>query len=494
MLCSVCSIVYITVVYIVILFFLIMRRTKIIATVGPASQDYEILKELATIGVDIFRLNLSHNSQDSVKNIVDKINQINEEIASDCAVSIDTKGSQIRTAQLDSPIHLNAGSSLILTSDNVPYEGVKKLYINYPKLSSAVNSNDKILLDNGMIILTVIEVQGNDVMCKVENDGIIDSERHVNITNKRLEDFEVITENDVEDIKNAIDLGVQFITISFTSSSEDILKVRKIISNELSHVKIIAKIERIEAIENIVDIVKESDGIMIARGDLGCELDIEKLPVLQSKIVTLCRSEGKPVIIATQILDSMRNNIMPTRAEVTDIANAVSQQVDAVMLSNETAIGKYPVETLKMLIKVIEEVEEHIILGNDLKEINSPIEDFANIAARIASDAPSVVALVIVSKNIETILAVSAARTSVPALVFTDNQYLGKITNMMWGIKTLPADLSRDNETVCNYIEEEMDKNYPHWRNKRYIILIDRADINEKSIPILQIRTLSQQT
>lgn len=338
-----------------------MKKTKIICTMGPNTNDREIMKQLALNGMDIARFNFSHGDHEEQKSRVDLLKSVREEVAKPIAMLLDTKGPEIRTGLLknDGKVTLTEGNEYILTTREL--KGDETIgHITYDGLPSDVSAGNRILIDDGLIELEVINViDTTDIVCKIINGGELGQRKGVNVPNVKVK-LPGITEKDKEDILFAIKNGFDFIAASFVRNAACIEEIKEMLYSHHAEIAVIAKIENSEGIEHIDEIISVADGIMVARGDMGVEIPAEQVPYIQKMIIKKCNAAYKPVITATQMLDSMMRNPRPTRAEVTDVANAIYDGTDAVMLSGETAQGRYPVEALKMMAQIAQTTEEHL--------------------------------------------------------------------------------------------------------------------------------------
>ena len=335
------------------------RLTKIICTIGPASNSYETLKLLAEKGMNIARLNMSHGTHEWHGDIVSKVKQLNAEGFS-IGIMVDTKGPEIRSGDLTEPLVVKVGDKLTFTT--IKEDAGKDKYIldiNYPGFIDDVESGDTVLVDSGVIELKVISKTETAVTTEVLDDGVITSRRHLNIRGKSA-NLPTITEKDWQDIDFAIAQDADFIALSFANSAEAVNELKSYLQSKGSNIKIASKVESTKAVENLEEIVDASDWIMVARGDLGAELPVEDVPIIQNRIVKMCKEKGKTVIVATQMLESMMQNPTPTRAEVTDIYYAVTQGADVIMMSGETAGGKYPIKALDTMRTVAERAEQEL--------------------------------------------------------------------------------------------------------------------------------------
>ena len=340
---------------------MLTKKTKIICTMGPATDDDEVLKDLMRSGMDIARLNFSHGDHEEQLGRIKRIKKFREELNLPIAILLDTKGPEIRTGLLetDDDVELVTGHEYTLTTRDIKLNN-EITSITYAELPQDVEAGNTILIDDGLIELKVKEIKdGTDIVCDVINGGLLGSRKGVNVPNVRV-NLPSITEKDKADIEFGLENGIDFIAASFIRNAEAVEEIKDIIGAHNMHVGVISKIENMEGVENIDAIIDASAGIMVARGDLGVEVPAEEVPLLQKEIIRKCNDAFKPVVTATQMLDSMIRNPRPTRAEVTDVANAIYDGTDVVMLSGETANGKYPLEAVKMMVKIAERTEREI--------------------------------------------------------------------------------------------------------------------------------------
>jgi len=333
-----------------------MRKTKIICTLGPASESREAVRGLAEAGANLFRLNMSHASHDWVRGIVPEIRSLERELGVALAILLDTQGPAIRTGNLSEKFDLKPGDLLELTVGKAAPAERYSTGVNYDGLVNDVEVGNRLLIDNGLIHVEIVEKRHDRLLCRVLTAGVLGSRRHINLPGVKV-NLPPLTEKDRADVALGAELGVDFVALSFCREPEDVDLLRAVLRSHRSSARIVAKIEDQLAVRNIVGIVAKADAIMVARGDLGIECPMEELPIIQRRIVKSCLRSGRPVIVATQLLESMITSPMPTRAEVTDVANAAFEQADAVMLSGETAVGRYPVECVKVLDRVTRRIE-----------------------------------------------------------------------------------------------------------------------------------------
>ena len=376
-----------------------MKKTKIICTIGPTSENYDTLKKLALNGMDIARFNFSHGSHEEQKAKMDLLKEVRDDLRKPIAILLDTKGPEIRTGILKDgqKVTLEEGQEFVLTTEDIVGDA-QRVSITYDGLSEDVEPGKRILIDDGLIELEVKEISGADIICTVINGGELGQRKGVNVPNVPVR-LPAITEKDKEDIIFGMQQGVDFIAASFVRNADAIREIKALLKEHDSrYIPIIAKIENEEGINNIDEILEVADGIMVARGDLGVEIPAYELPHLQKMLIQKCNDALKPVITATQMLDSMMRNPRPTRAEVTDVANAVYDGTDAVMLSGETANGKYPLEALKMMVKIVEDAESHLnykdivnkIKGQRHKSISNTIS-YATVTSAMRLNAKCII-------------------------------------------------------------------------------------------------------
>ncbi len=333
-----------------------LRKTKIIATLGPASTSPEMVRTLIETGANIFRLNMSHAPHDWVRQVAKTIREVSADLGTNTGILLDTQGPAIRTGDIDAKLDLKVGDILEFTVRGARSEESYSVDVNYDGLINDINVGDTVLVDNGVIHLKVLEKQDARMRCEVLTKGVLGSRRHINLPGVKV-NLPPLTEKDLADIKLGVEIGVDFVALSFCREAADILELRRVLDEAGCKARTVAKIEDQHAVKVIDEIILAADAIMVARGDLGVECPMEDLPIIQRRIVQGCLKVGTPVIVATHMLESMIENPLPTRAEVTDVANAVFEQADAIMLSGETAMGKYPQACVAALDKVAKRIE-----------------------------------------------------------------------------------------------------------------------------------------
>ena len=377
-----------------------MKKTKIVCTMGPNTDNREIMKELALNGMDVARFNFSHGDHAEHKHRLEILESVREELGIPIASLLDTKGPEIRTGKLKDgkKVTLKEGDLYTLTTEEIVGDETRG-YINYAGLAEDVKPGDRILIDDGLIELHVREVNGTDIVCRIENGGELGEKKGVNVPGVRVK-LPALTDKDKEDIRFGVDAGFDFVAASFVRNADAIREIREILDEKGSAMQIIAKIENEEGIENIYSFIEASVGIIVARGDMGVEIPAEKVPHIQKMIIRKCNLACKVVITATQMLDSMIRNPRPTRAEVSDVANAVYEGTDAVMLSGETAMGSYPIEAVRMMSQIAEESEKYLdymfyqrrkVSAENLRNISNTV-CYSSVATASDLEAPVIVA------------------------------------------------------------------------------------------------------
>ena len=416
------------------------KKTKIIATLGPASSSKEMIKKLIKSGVDVLRVNFSHATHDEVERIVDDVNGLRKELSSNVTLLGDLQGPKIRIGELEKDIELKKNQSLSICSNLSESNGVDKIFISYPSFAKDVKPGENILVDDGKLIFKVISTNKKDTVdIKVVQEGVLKPRKGVNLPNTKISQ-PALTEKDIDDAKFAVKKSFDWIALSFVRSKKDVLQLRELIESQCDyHIPIISKIEKPQAIEKIDSIIKVSNGIMVARGDLGIEIPAEEVPLNQKKIVAKCKKRGIPVVIATQMMESMIDSLTPSRAEVNDVANSVMDGADAIMLSGETSMGKYPCEVVKKIGDIIHGVEDSplIKIPVDLPEIKSDrliTKSICKNAATIANEIGAS-AICTLTNSGYTGWQISSWRPSALVIVFTSNKKILTQMNLLWGVK-----------------------------------------------------------
>ena len=437
-----------------------IKRTKIVCTLGPASEKEEVLRELIKSGLNVCRLNFSHGDHEEHKARMDTVKKLREELNQPTAILLDTKGPEIRTGKFDVPeVLLEEGQTFTITMKDV-MGNQEMCTVSYKGLAEDVKPGDTILIDDGLVGLTVQEVKGDDIVCKVQNSGIVKNHKGVNVPGVKV-NLPAITEKDRSDIEFGIEQGIDFIAASFVRKVSDVLAIREILeANNAEHIKIISKIENQEGVDNLDEIIAVSDGIMVARGDLGVEIPTEEIPVVQKLMIKKCNEAGKPVITATQMLDSMMRNPRPTRAEVTDVANAIYDGTDAIMLSGETAAGKYPVEAVKTMATIAKRAEETMANRHDVNKSKNVTDAISYATCTTAMDLEAKAILSSTSSG-HTARMVSKFRPDCPIIATTSNECVRRQLSLTWGVLPVMREKSTNTDQVIeNSIKAAKEANY----------------------------------
>jgi pyruvate kinase len=425
-----------------------MRKTKIICTIGPATDNDKSIEKLLDGGMNIARLNFSHGTHESHKGTIDRLKKARKKKKTPLAIMLDTKGPEVRTAVLpDEGISVNTGDKITL----VPEEFAKKgeIPVNYPGLPEDVKAGDSILIDDGTLALSILSLDGPRIFCQVENSGLIESRKGVNVPGVALS-LPILSEKDKGDLLFGIKEEVDYIAASFVRNDTDVLTIRRLLDeNGGKDIKIISKIENGEGVECIDHILALSDGVMVARGDLGVEVNFEDVPFIQKEIIRKGKAVGKPIIIATQMLDSMINNPRPTRAEVSDISNAIYESASTVMLSGETAKGKYPFNCLDVMRRTVEASEDKIDYKRRFFAAGSYPGDITHavtVAAVTTAYTLDANAIIVLTKSGRTAISISRLRPSIPIVTITPSQSAYEKLAMNWGVIPLLLEMKADFE------------------------------------------------
>ena len=432
-----------------------MKKTKVVCTMGPNTNDRELMKQLMLNGMDVARFNFSHGDHEEQKGRMDMLKQLREELHTNTAMLLDTKGPEIRTGKLKDgkKVTLETGASFILTTEEIEGDA-SKVSITYKGLPEDVDRGSTILIDDGLIGLKVVSRTDKEIRCEVVNGGELGEKKGVNVPNVAVR-LPAITEKDKDDIRFGVEQGIDFIAASFVRNAECVLEIKAFLK-ELGapYTPIIAKIENAEGIHNIDEIIRAADGIMVARGDLGVEIPAEEVPYLQKMMIQKCNANFKTVITATQMLDSMIRNPRPTRAEVTDVANAVYDGTDAVMLSGETAQGKYPLEALQMMVHIIENTEQHLdydmMLNKAGEQLKSGLSSAIGYSSVLAAANLNAKCIITPSVSGATTRVVSNLRPKQEILGVTPNERALRRMSIYWGVRPLKTIQFKTTDDICN--------------------------------------------
>ncbi|MGL6108129.1 pyruvate kinase [Romboutsia sp.] len=440
------------------------KRTKIVCTLGPATEKEEVLTQLVENGLNVCRFNFSHGSHEEHKGRLDMAKKVSKKLNKPVALLLDTKGPEIRTGNFADPeVLLEEGTKFTITMKDVV--GTKEMCtVSYKGLANDVVPGDTILIDDGLVGLKVQEINGDDIVCVVENSGIVKNHKGVNVPGVKI-NLPAITPKDESDIEFGISQGIDYIAASFVRKAADVLAIREILEkNNATDIQIISKIENQEGVDNIDEILQVSDGIMVARGDLGVEIPTEEMPIVQKMMIKKCNELAKPVITATQMLDSMMRNPRPTRAEVTDVANAIYDGTDAIMLSGETAAGKYPVESVKMMATIAKRTEETLDYGKLLQENSSnnvTVTDAISHATCTTAVDLDASAIITSTSSGHTARMVSKFRPKAPIIATTNDEKVMRRLALTWGVYPVKSNQAGNtDEVIENSIEAARSANY----------------------------------
>jgi pyruvate kinase len=466
-----------------------MRKTKIICTLGPATEKSETIRQLIAHGADVFRLNMSHAKPDWVRAIVPRIRKLADEFKRPVGILLDTQGPAIRTGPVKAPLKLNKGDTLEFTVRGANATKEKSVSVNYDKFVQDVDVGNAILVDNGLIKLKVVEKKKDRAVCKVLTPATLGSRRHINLPGVHVS-LPALTKKDVADVQLGAKLGVDFIALSFVRKPRDLDELRDLLSRSKSKACVLAKIEDQAAIESIEDIIKASDIVMIARGDLGIEVPMEELPIIQRRIVKSCIHLGKPVIVATHLLESMITNRVPTRAEITDVANAVFEQADAIMLSGETTIGSYPVECVDVLNRVALRTERS---GGAGYAEAAMLEDFRKktaAAAVVLANSMARSKIIAFTRHGRMARYFSNLRPAhAPIFAFTPSEEIRRQLSVSWGVCPQRIEFSDDPNTTIETAEKLLRDQRLTSPGDNLIITSD-VRVGDERIDCVQLRTV----
>ena len=425
-----------------------MKKTKVVCTMGPNTNDRELLKKLIENGMDVARFNFSHGDHEEQKSRMDLLKELRQELNTNTAILLDTKGPEIRTGVL------KGGKRIMLKAGEQIEGDESKVSITYEGLVQDVDAGRVILIDDGLIELKVVGKSEKEIFCEVINGGELGERKGVNVPNVAVR-LPAITEKDKDDIRFGVEQGIDFIAASFVRNAECVLEIKAYLK-ELGapYVPIIAKVENAEGIKNIDEIIRAADGVMVARGDLGVEIPAEEVPYLQKMIIQKCNMNFKTVITATQMLDSMMRNPRPTRAEVTDVANAVYDGTDAVMLSGETAQGKYPLEALQMMVHIIQNTEQHLDYEGMLEKtgghLKSGVSSAIGYSSVLAASNLNAKCIITPSVSGATARVVSNLRPRQVILGVTPNERTLRRMSIYWGVKPIKSQAFNTTDDICD--------------------------------------------
>lgn len=466
-----------------------IRRTKIIATLGPATDSPEMIRNLIQAGMNVARINMSHATPDSTRELVRRIREASVETGRLVGILMDLQGPAIRTGDLPTQLNLKPGERIALTVRGEKSEEQHSVDVNYDQLVDDIRVGDIVVVDNGMIQLKVLEKRRNQLTCEVLTEGVLGSRRHINLPGVRV-NLPALTDKDIRDVELGIELGVDFIAMSFCREAADVMRLKAILEYRKAPQRVIAKLEDQEGVRNVNAIIDAADGVMVARGDLGMECPFEELPIIQRRVVKQCIIRGKPVIVATHMLESMIENPSPTRAEITDVSNAVFEQADAIMLSGETSVGRYPVKCIEVMDRIARRVER------------SGGANYAEAARMDSLGAKMVKAAFVLSKevNAEALLVFtrrgSMARNAAwlrplhsPLYAFTDNKILLNQLTLHWGLTPFYMEFGENPESnFARALQTLKERGLVHAGG--HVVAVTEVDVSGKLIDTILMETV----
>ncbi len=446
-----------------------MKKTKIICSIGPASTSYDVMREMVLSGMNVARINFSHATLEERKAVEEAATKVNKDLGTNVAIIYDTKGPDFRTGVMaEGGIKLEEGNIIRIVKKDVL--GTEESFtVNYKNVLKDINIGDKVLLEDGLMKLVVIDKEDDDLVCRILAGGLLKSKKGINVPGVDLH-IEFLSPEDVSDIVYACEKKGDFLALSFVNSKENILAVREILKEHNSDMKIISKIESGIALQNLDEIIEYSDGIMVARGDLGVEIPCEEIPIVQKEIIKKCREQGKTCIVATEMLASMYTSARPTRAEVTDIANAVLDGCDAVMLSGETTVGKYPIDAVRYMARICENTEEHIDYDMDRREAHCDITGAIAHSAVEVSNSLKAKLIIAATMSGYTARKISNLKPRCLVLATCPNDRVAKSLALDWGVYTK---ITKVYESTDEVVEDAIlkAKEFANLQSKDIIII-----------------------
>ena len=468
----------------------ISRRTKIVSTLGPATDSAEMIGKLMDAGVNIFRLNMSHAPHDWVRRVFADIRAESAKRDRFTGILMDTQGPAIRTGDISVPLDLQPGQKFTLTVRGEQSEEEHSVDVNYENFINDISVGDVVLIDNGTIEMKVLTKYGNKVECEVLTAGKLGSRRHINLPGVKVS-LPALTAKDIKDVKLGLELGVDFIALSFVREARDLLQLKELFEEGKPAPFVVAKIEDQSAIANLESIVREADGIMVARGDLGIEIPYYELPIVQRRIVKTCLRLGKPVIVATHMLESMITSPMPTRAEVTDVANAVFEEADAIMLSGETTVGKYPLKCIEVFDKIATRIERSgSALFHEAAELTNARQKLVKSAVVMANELKAAAILAFTRHGHMARYAAWMRPRHSPIYALCDNAKAASELTLSWGVTPFVTEFDFINPQ--NTIESSLKKLAEDGRLKSgdTVVIIGAISVGTEIVDAVQMRTI----
>ena len=466
-----------------------LKRTKIICTIGPTTETFSSIKKLHQAGMNVARLNMSHSDHKNAKKIIDRIKKLNKTIENPVGILLDTQGPEIRTGDTSQVVNLEPGQLVSFTiRDEVDVE-TTSIRVHYDELIQSVNVGTLISLDNGLLNFKVLKKSKNELECKVLDGGKLGSKRHVNLPGIRI-NLPSVTEKDKRDIAFGLKEDVDFIALSFVRNASDIDDLKEVLKNNIKKVKIISKIEDREGLSNIEEICQVSDSVMVARGDLGIETDLANLPNIQRKIMSNCAKYGVRSIVATHLLESMIDNPTPTRAEVTDVANAIYEGADAVMLSGETTIGKYPIESVKFISRIAKQTEKYRTLGYESQLISKTDWQHLGVAAKDIAESIQADGIIAITRSGQTAEIVANAKPfMIPIFAFSNNKKTIKQLSLTGSVHAYKSSMHSDHEKNLEYIMRILKRELSPKRDLKFVVI--SGILSENSADAIEVRSLN---
>jgi pyruvate kinase len=465
-----------------------LRKTKIIATLGPATETADIIARLISAGVNIFRLNMSHAKHDWVRRVVGEIRAASKVQQKFVGIIMDTQGPAIRTGELPVPLALRPGQKFTLTVRGERSEEEHSVDVNYENFVNDINVGDVVLIDNGVMEMKVLAKSGNKVKCEVLTEGTLGSRRHINLPGVKVS-LPALTAKDIADVQLGLELRVDFIALSFVREARDLMQLREMFTGPKPHPLIIAKIEDQEAVRNLEALIREADAVMVARGDLGIEVPYEELPIIQRRIVKTCLACGKPVIVATHMLESMIELPMPTRAEVTDVANAVFEQADAIMLSGETSVGKYPVKCIEVFDRIARRTERSGGANYaELARLTSARQKLVKSAVIMANELRAEAILVFTRRGHMARYAGWMRPRYSPVYAICEKQDVAESLSLSWGVVPFVMPFSHDGPEQTTEAAVKMLSERGHIKPGNTAVIISSISAGDQFVDAVQMR------
>jgi pyruvate kinase len=465
------------------------KRTKIICTIGPSTESFSSIKKLHEAGMNVARLNMSHSDHKNAKKIIDRIKKLNQSVENPVGILLDTQGPEIRTGDTSQVVNLEPGQLVSFTiRDEVDVE-TTSIRVHYDELIQSVNVGTLISLDNGLLNFKVLKKSKNELECKVLDGGKLGSKRHVNLPGIRI-NLPSVTEKDKRDIAFGLKEDVDFIALSFVRNASDIDDLKEVLKNKAKKVKIISKIEDSEGLSNIEEICQVSDSVMVARGDLGIETDLANLPNIQRKIMSNCAKYGVRSIVATHLLESMIDNPTPTRAEVTDVANAIYEGADAVMLSGETTIGKYPTESVKFISRIAKQTEKYRTLGYESQLISKTDWQHLGVAAKDIAESIQADGIIAITRSGQTAEIVANAKPfMIPIFAFSNNKKTIKQLSLTGSVHAYKSSMHSDHEKNLQSIMRILRSELSPKKDLKFVVI--SGILSENSADAIEVRSLN---